>query len=418
MAGFDEYVRGRGGDLLRLARALTGAEDQARDLVFHALADARRQWARLEQENPHAQLRLAMVRGYLSPWRRSRPARADDPLAELGRRQRAAVVLRFLARLGYLDIADHLGGSANAAAKLTEQALETIGEQEILAALDAYDSTSPGTQLLIDGAVAVSRRRSRRRLSVAASVIAVLVVVSALNNNAVPKPAPQPTASPSAFVPPAVRLIPAIFPFPVFPYLPSYLPADAGPPEVHQNGDEVSVHYHNLSLYVTPTLPLAVLRDQVELIWQRDGRWLRLVSDRISFGEADKVISGLVPGEVKMTLPPFTITLMPAGYVLRQANPRSICLAAKPDQPTEGLCVTALPDVLGQASWPVQPKTVSIQGREAHLIYPSGIWAELWIHLDNRNVVRVGLEQQSPAEMLSSQDLLTFAEGVLIQAPA
>jgi hypothetical protein len=240
------------------------------------------------------------------------------------------------------------------------------------------------------------------------------VAVSALLN-APPRPAPQPTPSPSVTVPP-VRMIPAIFPIPTFPYQLTYLPPNSGTPEVRQDADMVSIEYLNMSLFVTPTQPEPGLRDAVELIWERDGRWLRLVSDRISFGEADKVISGLQPGEVTMDLPPFTITLMPAGYVLRRANPRSICLAARQDQPSIGLCVTALPDVLGQASWPVQPVPVAIQGRRAELIYAPGTWAELWIYCDGNNVVRVGLEQQTPQEMLSSQDLITFAEGILFQS--
>ena len=103
--------------------------------------------------------------------------------------------------------------------------------------------------------------------------------------------------------------------------------------------------------------------------------------------------------------------------MLRRANPQSVCLAASQTQLSFGLCVTALPDVLGQASWPVQPVEVSIQGRTAHLIYPNLLWAELWIHLDNRNVIRVSLEQRTPFEMLNKEDLLTFAEGILIQSP-
>jgi hypothetical protein len=115
-----------------------------------------------------------------------------------------------------------------------------------------------------------------------------------------------------------------------------------------------------------------------------------------------------------MSLPPFTISLMPIGYVVRRANPQSICLAARQDQQSAGLCVTALADVLDQTIYSVQPVAVSVRGRLAHLFYPNGVWAELWIHLDNRQVIRVTLAEPTPLQMLSKEDLLIFAEAIVV----
>ncbi|GIH06791.1 hypothetical protein Rhe02_48580 [Rhizocola hellebori] len=413
-------MRARGGEFLRLARALAGQERPARELLFRALAEAQGQWARIAEESPQTFMRQGIVRAYLSPWRRSAPA-AGDPLAPLSRTQRAVVVLRFLAGLSYLEIAEHLEGSPNTAAKLAEQALALVDEAVVVSALDSYESLSPGTSVLLQGAAGAAAKRSRRRVTVAAAVIAVIVAVGALANPPTkPAPAPPPAPDPSpthTYLPSPVRMIPAIFPFPVFPYVATYLPLDAGVPVIHQDGATIGMTYQNFALTVSPT-PLPIeSRRRVDHVWERDGHWLRLVSDRISLAEADQVAAGLVLGEAKMSLPPFTISLMPAGYVLRRANPQSVCLAASQTQPSFGLCVTAMADVLGQASWPVQPVTVSIQGRTAHLIYPNLLWAEIWIHLDDGSVIRVSLEQRTPFEMLTKEDLITFAEGILIQSP-
>jgi DNA-directed RNA polymerase specialized sigma24 family protein len=419
MVPFDEYVRTRGGELLRLARALAGQERLARDLVFRALADARGQWPRIEDEDPQTHIQQGIVRAYLAFWRRSQPGAADDPLARLSRPQRAALVLRLLAGLSYLEVAEYMESSPNATARLTEQALGLVDEVTARQALDGYNSVSPGTSILLQGAAAASRQRSRRRLIVAASVIGVLVAVVALARPAAkPEPQPSPTPSPThTYVPSPVRFIPAIIPMPVFPYVATYLPEGAGQPTIHQDGTTLGMTYDNFALTVSPDQPAVELRRRVDHVWERDGRWLRIVSDRMSLADVGQVIDGLKPGDSTMTLPPFTISLMPAGYVLRRANPQSICLAATREQPASGLCVTALPDVLGQASWPVQPVTVSVQGREAHLIYPNGLWAELWIHLDESRVIRVSLEQRTPFEMLNEEDLLTFAEAILIRSP-
>ncbi len=411
MVGFDEYLLARGGELMRLARALAAAEQPALDLVHSALAEARRDWARLAGDDPHPLVRHGVVRGYLSPWRRPGPGRADDPLARLGRRERAVVVLQHLCGLSYVEIAEHMGGSPSAAARLWEKATATVPEPQVLAALEQYGSFSPGVAALTRGAQVAGRARARRRLAVAGAVVAVIAAVAALLATLPEKPEPQPTPPPR---PSPVRMIPAIYDIPKFPYVATYLPAGATAPTVFQDGQVVGIDYGNVVIRSFPVKPEQPAQSVVEQVWERDGRWLRLTSDRLSIAEADRVAGGLEPGEVTMQLPPFTISLMPAGYVLRRASPQSICLAAQQDQPSDGLCVTALPDILGQASWPVQPIAVSVQGRRADLIYPHGVWAELWIHLEERDVIRVSMQQKTPQEILSAEDLQRFAEGILV----
>jgi RNA polymerase sigma-70 factor (sigma-E family) len=124
--GFDDFVRSRGGALLRFAYVLCGDAHLAEDLVQEVLARMHPRWERVTvMENPEAYVRTAIVRQFLS-WRRRRaageavvaevpePAGLDEPqqrvlardqmwqlLAGLPRAQRAVLVLRF-----YCDLAD------------------------------------------------------------------------------------------------------------------------------------------------------------------------------------------------------------------------------------------------------------------------------------------------------------------------
>ena len=124
--GFDDFVRSRGGALLRFAYVLCGDAHLAEDLVQEVLARMHPRWERVTaMESPEAYVRTAIVRQFLS-WRRRRaageavvaevpePAGVDEPqqrvlardqmwqlLAGLPRAQRAVLVLRF-----YCDLAD------------------------------------------------------------------------------------------------------------------------------------------------------------------------------------------------------------------------------------------------------------------------------------------------------------------------
>jgi RNA polymerase sigma-70 factor (sigma-E family) len=117
--GFDSYVRGRSGALLRLAYLLTGDHHRAKDLVQATLAKVLPRWDRVTAKgDPHAYVRTVMVHTALG-WRRRKwqgerptddlpdwPANHDAAavvadrerlrraLVHLPPRQRAAVVLR------------------------------------------------------------------------------------------------------------------------------------------------------------------------------------------------------------------------------------------------------------------------------------------------------------------------------------
>ncbi|MFD0556273.1 RNA polymerase sigma-70 factor (sigma-E family) [Stackebrandtia endophytica] len=135
MADFDDFVRGRGGALLRFAFLLCGDRHRAEDLVQEALMRCHHRWRRIERlAGPEAYVRKVILRQFLS-WRRLRSSReiaadripdrrvdgeADtfaersairDVLGSLPRRQRAVLVLRFYEDLPDGAIADLLGCS-------------------------------------------------------------------------------------------------------------------------------------------------------------------------------------------------------------------------------------------------------------------------------------------------------------------
>ncbi|GAA4899843.1 RNA polymerase sigma-70 factor (sigma-E family) [Stackebrandtia albiflava] len=126
MDDFDEYVRTAGAALLRFAFLLCGDAHRAEDLVQEALARCHRRWRAIERRaGVDTYVRKAILRQYLS-WYRLRSAtervvdRFDDRgggedtaqrvvdrdamvrlLADLPRRQRAVLVLRY-----YEDVPD------------------------------------------------------------------------------------------------------------------------------------------------------------------------------------------------------------------------------------------------------------------------------------------------------------------------
>ncbi|HZE39517.1 MAG TPA: SigE family RNA polymerase sigma factor [Stackebrandtia sp.] len=137
MEDFDEYVRARGGALLRFSFLLCGDAHRAEDFVQEALIRCHRRWRRIERDaGPDAYVRKAILRQFLS-WRRRRSAsevvsgeiadtavEADaaqrivdrDALwhlvSGLPRRQRAVLVLRYYEDLADADIAESLGCTA------------------------------------------------------------------------------------------------------------------------------------------------------------------------------------------------------------------------------------------------------------------------------------------------------------------
>lgn len=135
-ASFEEVVRDRYDDLLRLAWLLTGDRHQAEDAVAEALAKALRRWDANRIRDPGAYLRRAVVNEVNSAFRRLRTRRAhqdrrhgddrgqrpaDDQvvdedmigwaLTKLPARQRAAVVLTYYEQLSHREAAATLGCS-------------------------------------------------------------------------------------------------------------------------------------------------------------------------------------------------------------------------------------------------------------------------------------------------------------------
>jgi RNA polymerase sigma-70 factor (sigma-E family) len=151
---FAEYVRSRGGALLRAAQALTGNRADAEDLVQSTLVKTYQSWDSIaDQAALDTYVRRVMINTHISGWRRRRVDEyptddlPDEPAADhtsdsdlhelvqraldrLPRRMRAAVMLRYYDDMSEPEVAAALGVSvgtvkstvARAVAKLREDA--------------------------------------------------------------------------------------------------------------------------------------------------------------------------------------------------------------------------------------------------------------------------------------------------------
>jgi RNA polymerase sigma-70 factor (sigma-E family) len=132
---FDAFVEARSGALLQTAWLLTGDWQLAEDLVQTALAKCYPAWQRIGDGADEPYVRRTLVTTYVTWWRRAwRGERPTDPfpdtveaaddvarvdlrrllcgaLAELPRRQRATVVLRYYCDLSESETAHALGCS-------------------------------------------------------------------------------------------------------------------------------------------------------------------------------------------------------------------------------------------------------------------------------------------------------------------
>lgn len=133
MDEFDDFVRARADELLRLAFLMCGDRHQAEDLLQEVLEQLYLRWRRVNA--PEAYARRVLVNRSINHWRWRRRHReapldhaaepiVDDHAADvssraevlrllgaLGGRQRAAVVLRYLNGLSVAEVADVLGCS-------------------------------------------------------------------------------------------------------------------------------------------------------------------------------------------------------------------------------------------------------------------------------------------------------------------
>ncbi len=126
---FEEFFRERYGEVVRSMRLLVGDHARAEELAQEAFARACRRWRRVRTlDRPVAWVYVVATNEARRGWRRDqraqsdvsmRPAPLDDAtaalttaldvraaLAQLTERQRAAVVLRFLADLPIAEIAE------------------------------------------------------------------------------------------------------------------------------------------------------------------------------------------------------------------------------------------------------------------------------------------------------------------------
>jgi RNA polymerase sigma-70 factor (sigma-E family) len=145
---FRDFVAARGHALLRTAYLLTGDQQLAEDLVQTALEKCAARWASIRVPvAAEAYVRRTMYREQVSLWRRRRvtelptgtipeprhapasPDAAEDrvvlrqALMQLGRRQRAVVVLRFFEDLTEQQVAEQLGISVGTVKSQTHKAL-------------------------------------------------------------------------------------------------------------------------------------------------------------------------------------------------------------------------------------------------------------------------------------------------------
>jgi len=156
---FDAFVMFRGPALLRFAFALTGDRGLAEDLVQEALVRAYGRFSEILVEHPEAYVRRIIVTSYLS-WRRRRSSKelpglvpedavADGTelvlqrdlvsriLAELPRRQRAVLVLRYYEGLPDSEIADLLHCASGTVRSLAARAFATLRSHPQLADMGA-----------------------------------------------------------------------------------------------------------------------------------------------------------------------------------------------------------------------------------------------------------------------------------------
>lgn len=171
---FGDYVRTRGGALLRAAQALTGNRADAEDLVQSTLVKTYQSWDSIT--DPAAldtYVRRIMINTHISGWRRRRVDEyptdelPDEPEADLTgnsdlhelvqraldrlpRRMRAAVMLRYYDDMSEPEVAAALGVSVGTVKSTVARAVAKLREDAELGADADKEADNP---LLLEGYV-------------------------------------------------------------------------------------------------------------------------------------------------------------------------------------------------------------------------------------------------------------------------
>ena len=169
---FGDYVRARGGALLRAAQALTGNRADAEDLVQATLVKTYQSWNKIT--DPAAldtYVRRVMINTHISGWRRRRideyptDELPDSPAADqtydsdlhevvqravdrLPRRMRAAVMLRYYDDMSEPEVAAALGVSVGTVKSTVARAVAKLREDAELSPGESPLGSSPDSLLL------------------------------------------------------------------------------------------------------------------------------------------------------------------------------------------------------------------------------------------------------------------------------
>lgn len=153
-AAFTDFVRGASPQLLRTAWLLTGSQVAAEDLVQGAFERVYVAWSRIDQASALGYTRRIIVNLHIDTGRRRRRERLTDDvpdqwspdqsenvavaehlskaLANLPRRERQCVVLRFHADMSEADVADLLGVSVGTVKSSSSRGLAKLREALVL----------------------------------------------------------------------------------------------------------------------------------------------------------------------------------------------------------------------------------------------------------------------------------------------
>ena len=163
-AQFTRFVTESSARLLRTAWLLTSHREQAQDLTQLAYAKTFAAWRRVRYDDAEAYARRVMVNSYIDWWRRAlwreRPTEhlpeqnavpdhggAIDErtalaaaLAQLTRRERTIVVLRYYVDLSEADVAAHVGVSVGTVKSTSSKALAKLRRSPNLSDTDLSDT--------------------------------------------------------------------------------------------------------------------------------------------------------------------------------------------------------------------------------------------------------------------------------------